>query len=75
MTARNRTAWTFIITSAALLMGSLDNWVVTTVLPSIHAHLHARWPACSGRSTPIRLPSRTCCSLARPSASGPAAAG
>ncbi|HEY2638795.1 MAG TPA: DHA2 family efflux MFS transporter permease subunit, partial [Streptosporangiaceae bacterium] len=33
--------WTFIITSAALFMGSLDNLVVTTALPSIRAHLHA----------------------------------
>jgi EmrB/QacA subfamily drug resistance transporter len=41
MTARNRTVWTFIITSAALFMGSLDNLVVTTALPSIRAHLHA----------------------------------
>src|SRR5260370_14257047 len=41
MTARSRTVWTFIITSAALFMGSLDNLVVTTALPSIRAHLHA----------------------------------
>ncbi len=41
MTARTRTIWTFIITSAALFMGSLDNLVVTTALPSIRAHLHA----------------------------------
>ena len=41
MTARSRTVWTFIITSTALFMGSLDNLVVTTALPSIRAHLHA----------------------------------
>jgi EmrB/QacA subfamily drug resistance transporter len=37
----SRTAWTFIVTSAALFMASLDNLVVTTALPSIRAHLHA----------------------------------
>jgi EmrB/QacA subfamily drug resistance transporter len=41
MTARGRTIWTFIITSAALFMASLDNLVVTTALPSIREHLHA----------------------------------
>src|SRR5437016_2670875 len=41
MTARHRTAWTFAVTSVALFMGSLDNLVVTTALPSIRAHLHA----------------------------------
>src|SRR5713226_9395956 len=41
MTTKHRTAWTFAITSAALFMGSLDNLVVTTALPSIRAHLHA----------------------------------
>src|SRR6266849_8609180 len=41
MSARSRTLWTFGITSAALFMGSLDNLVVTTALPSIRAHLHA----------------------------------
>jgi EmrB/QacA subfamily drug resistance transporter len=30
-----------VVTSAALFMGSLDNLVVTTALPSIRAHLHA----------------------------------
>jgi EmrB/QacA subfamily drug resistance transporter len=39
--ARSRTVWTFIVTSAALFMASLDNLVVTTALPSIRAHLHA----------------------------------
>ena len=33
--------WTFIVTSVALFMASLDNLVVTTALPSIRAHLHA----------------------------------
>ncbi len=41
MTQKQRTVWTFVITSAALFMGSLDNLVVTTALPSIRAHLHA----------------------------------
>jgi EmrB/QacA subfamily drug resistance transporter len=41
MTTRNRTVWTFIVTSTALFMASLDNLVVTTALPSIRAHLHA----------------------------------
>ena len=38
---RRRTIWTFLITSTALFMGSLDNLVVTTALPSIRQHLHA----------------------------------
>jgi EmrB/QacA subfamily drug resistance transporter len=37
---KNRTFWTFVVTSAALFMASLDNLVVTTALPSIRAHLH-----------------------------------
>jgi EmrB/QacA subfamily drug resistance transporter len=41
MSTRSRTLWTFVITSAALFMASLDNLVVTTALPSIRAHLHA----------------------------------
>ncbi|HEX5191013.1 MAG TPA: DHA2 family efflux MFS transporter permease subunit [Streptosporangiaceae bacterium] len=41
MTARARTIWTFVITSTALFMASLDNLVVTTALPSIREHLHA----------------------------------
>ena len=41
MSTRSRTIWTFIITSAALFMASLDNLVVTTALPSIRAHLQA----------------------------------
>ena len=41
MTAKRRTVWTFVITSAALFMASLDNLVVTTALPSIRDHLHA----------------------------------
>jgi EmrB/QacA subfamily drug resistance transporter len=41
MSARSRTIWTFIITSAALFMASLDNLVVTTALPSIRDHLHS----------------------------------
>ncbi len=41
MTGKSRIAWTFVITSAALFMGSLDNLVVTTALPSIRVHLRA----------------------------------
>ncbi|MGD0834147.1 MAG: MFS transporter [Candidatus Dormibacteria bacterium] len=41
MTQRSRTAWTFVITSLALFMGSLDNLVVTTALPVIRRELHA----------------------------------
>jgi EmrB/QacA subfamily drug resistance transporter len=41
MTARARMLWTFVVTSAALFMGSLDNLVVTTALPTIREHLHA----------------------------------
>jgi hypothetical protein len=41
MTDRRRVLWTFVITSTALFMGSLDTLVVTTALPSIRAHLHA----------------------------------
>src|SRR5256885_14495316 len=41
MTDRRRILWTFVVTSVALFMGSLDNLVVTTALPSIRAHLHA----------------------------------
>src|SRR5246127_4087577 len=41
MTDRRRILWTFVVTSMALFMGSLDNLVVTTALPSIRDHLHA----------------------------------
>jgi EmrB/QacA subfamily drug resistance transporter len=41
MDPKRRTAWTFVVTSAALFMASLDNLVVTTALPSIREHLHA----------------------------------
>src|SRR5579863_8079692 len=41
MNPKQRTIWTFVITSVALFMASLDNLVVTTALPSIRAHLHA----------------------------------
>jgi len=41
MTDRQRMLWTFVVTSAALFMASLDNLVVTTALPSIREHLHA----------------------------------
>lgn len=38
---RRRTLWTFLVTSAAAFMVSLDNLVVTTALPSIRKHLSA----------------------------------
>lgn len=38
---RNRLIWTFVVTSVAAFMGSLDNLVVTMALPSIREHLHA----------------------------------
>ena len=40
-TSRNRTLWTFAITSLALVMVTLDNLVVTTALPVIRTDLHA----------------------------------
>jgi len=39
--SRNRLIWTFVVTSIAAFMGSLDNLVVTMALPSIREHLHA----------------------------------
>jgi EmrB/QacA subfamily drug resistance transporter len=41
MNAKREMIWTFVVTSVALFMASLDNLVVTTALPSIRAHLHA----------------------------------
>src|SRR5881296_3228366 len=41
MTARTRTIWTFVITSVALFMVTLDNLVVTTALPVIRKDLNA----------------------------------
>src|ERR671931_12442 len=41
MTARTQTIWTFVITSVALFMTTLDNLVVTTALPVIRRDLHA----------------------------------
>src|SRR6516164_75526 len=41
MSSKQRSIWTFVITSVALFMASLDNLVVTTALPSIREHLHA----------------------------------
>src|SRR5215471_3494183 len=41
MTAKARTLWTFVITSVALFMVTLDNLVVTTALPVIRHSLHA----------------------------------
>jgi EmrB/QacA subfamily drug resistance transporter len=41
MSAKTRTIWTFVITSAAVFMATLDNLVVTTALPVIRKDLHA----------------------------------
>jgi EmrB/QacA subfamily drug resistance transporter len=41
MSPRISTPWTFVITSVALFMVTLDNLVVTTALPVIRRHLHA----------------------------------
>src|SRR6266699_3111511 len=41
MSPKSRSIWTFVITSVALFMASLDNLVVTMALPSIREHLHA----------------------------------
>jgi EmrB/QacA subfamily drug resistance transporter len=41
MTGRGRPIATFIVTSIALFMGSLDNLVVTMALPAIKSNLHA----------------------------------
>src|ERR687888_601029 len=37
----SRSGWTFVITSVALFMATLDNLVVTTALPVIRHDLHA----------------------------------
>src|SRR5256885_10250702 len=41
MSAKQRTIWTFAITSVAVFMATLDNLVVTTALPVIRTDLHA----------------------------------
>src|SRR6187551_1921090 len=41
MSARTQTIWTFVITSVALFMVTLDNLVVTMALPSLRADLGA----------------------------------
>jgi len=41
MTARTKTIWTFVITSIALFMVTLDNLVVTTAIPVIRQDLNA----------------------------------
>src|SRR5262245_49552816 len=38
---QSRTLWTFVVTSLALVMVTLDNLVVTTALPVIRKDLHA----------------------------------
>jgi len=41
MTSRQRTVWTFVITTVALFMVVLDNLVVSTALPVIRVDLGA----------------------------------
>src|SRR5262249_44968894 len=41
MTHKRNMIWTFVITSVALFMVTLDNLVVTTALPVIRVDLHA----------------------------------
>ena len=41
MSARTKTIWTFVITSIALFMVTLDNLVVTTAIPVIRTDLNA----------------------------------
>src|SRR6201982_1102680 len=41
MSQRTAVIWTFVISSVALFMTTLDNLVVTTALPVIHKDLHA----------------------------------
>ena len=41
MSAKTKTVWTFVITSIALFMVTLDNLVVTTAIPVIRGDLHA----------------------------------
>ena len=41
MTARHTTLWTFVITSVALFMVTLDNLVVTTAIPVLRTDLGA----------------------------------
>ena len=52
--AGGRLFWTFLVTSVAAFMVSLDNLVVTNALPSIRRDLGADSPAWSGPSTPTR---------------------
>src|SRR5271156_1733965 len=41
MSHKTKTIWTFVITSLALFMVTLDNLVVTTAIPVIRRDLHA----------------------------------
>ena len=58
---KNRTLWTFVITSIALFMVTLDNLVVTTAIPVIRTDLGASLESWSGRSTPTPSPSPCSC--------------
>ena len=46
---RQLTIWTFVVTSVAVFMVSLDNLVVTTALPVIRRDLGASLQRSSGR--------------------------
>ena len=67
--------WTFAVTSAALVMVTLDNLVVTTALPVIRTDLDASLEEPSGTSTPTRSRSPCCSSRARRWATGSADGG
>ena len=54
MSARAMTFWTFVVTSIAVFMVSLDNLVVTTALPVIKATWARRSRGWSGQSTRTR---------------------
>ena len=75
MTARTQTIWTFVITSIALFMVSLDNLVVSTAIPVIRVDLHASLESLSWTSTPTHSRSPSCSSPVPRSAIGSAAGG
>ncbi|WP_369392744.1 MFS transporter [Streptomyces sp. CG1] len=58
-TSRRKALWTLLITGLGMFMTGLDNLVVTTALPTIHAELHAdlttlEW-AVSGYTLPFAV--------------------
>src|SRR5919197_510263 len=56
MSHKAQTIWTFVVTSVALVMVTLDNLVVTTALPVIRRDLHASLQGLGGAIvTPLTL--------------------